>query len=166
MTTGGEKGSGNREQEISMISRSLKSIAKELNIPVIALSQLSRAVENRSGDKRPQLSDLRESGAIEQDADLVAFIYRPEYYGFTQDKEGNSVTGLAYILIQKHRNGALQDVPLRFVNKLAKFMDVDNHPFDSLAPLTPSNDFESGVTYTLPSKLNDWKDDDEGNLPF
>lgn len=165
MTTGGEKGSGNREQEISMISRSLKSIAKELNVPVIALSQLSRAVETRSGEKRPQLSDLRESGAIEQDADMVAFIYRPEYYGLTQDAAGNSVAGLAYIIIAKHRNGGLEDVPLRFIDKLAKFMDVDNNPFETFAPLSPSNDFESGSTFTLPSKLNDLSDDDD-NLPY
>jgi replicative DNA helicase len=165
MTTGGEKGSGNREQEISMISRSLKSIAKELNVPVIALSQLSRAVETRSGEKRPQLSDLRESGAIEQDADMVAFIYRPEYYGLTQDAAGNSVAGLAYIIIAKHRNGGLEDVPLRFIDKLAKFMDVDNNPFETFAPLSPSTDFESGSTFTLPSKLNDLSDDDD-NLPY
>ncbi|MFN7014056.1 MAG: DnaB-like helicase C-terminal domain-containing protein, partial [Bacteroidia bacterium] len=166
MTAGGEKGSGNREQEISMISRSLKSIAKELNVPVIALSQLSRAVETRGGDKRPQLSDLRESGAIEQDADMVAFIYRPEYYGITQDAEGNSVAGMGYIIIAKHRNGGLEDVPLRFINKLAKFTDADNNPFETLTPLAPSNDFETGGSFTLPSKLNDWSDDDDDNPPF
>lgn len=166
MTAGGDKGSGNREQEISMISRSLKSIAKELNVPVIALSQLSRAVETRGGDKRPQLSDLRESGAIEQDADMVSFIYRPEYYGITQDAEGNSVTGLGYIIIAKHRNGGLEDVPLRFISKLAKFTDVDNNPFESLTPLAPSNDFESGGSFTMPSKMNDWSADDDDSPPF
>lgn len=123
--TGDNKG-GTREQEISNISRSLKSIAKELDIPVIALSQLSRAVETRGGDKRPQLSDLRESGAIEQDADMVLFLYRPEYYGFLQDEEGNSTQGIGEIIISKHRNGATGSVNLKFISKFAKFTDVDS----------------------------------------
>ncbi|MEG0500020.1 MAG: replicative DNA helicase, partial [Rikenellaceae bacterium] len=102
---------GNREQEVAAISRSLKSIAKELNIPIIALSQLSRSVEQRGGNKRPQLSDLRESGAIEQDADIVAFIHRPEYYGIKVDEDGNEYPeGTAEIIIAKHRNGSLADV--------------------------------------------------------
>jgi replicative DNA helicase len=96
-----ENKSGNREQEIAFISRSLKQLAKELNVPVIALSQLSRAVETRGGDKRPQLSDLRESGSIEQDADMVIFLYRPEYYGITEDEEGNPVTGMGEVIIAK-----------------------------------------------------------------
>ncbi len=115
----------NREQEISNISRSLKSIAKELNIPVIALSQLNRSVETRGGDKRPQLSDLRESGAIEQDADLVLFLYRPEYYNITHDAEGNPLTGMAEVIIAKHRNGALGRIPMRFISRLAKFVEHD-----------------------------------------
>ncbi len=119
---GGNK-NGNREQEISNISRSLKNIAKELNIPVIALSQLSRAVETRGGDKRPMLSDLRESGAIEQDADMVVFLYRPEYYGMTEDQSGNSNIGKTEVIIAKHRNGALDSVPLKFVHNIAKFED-------------------------------------------
>jgi replicative DNA helicase len=108
---------------------------------------------------------LRESGAIEQDADMVAFIYRPEYYGITQDGDGNSVAGMGYIIIAKHRNGGLEDVPLRFISKLAKFSDADNNPFETLTPLAPSNDFETGGSFTLPSKLNDWSDDDD-NPPF
>ncbi len=117
--------SGNREQEISTISRSLKALAKELNVPVIALSQLSRAVESRGGSKRPQLSDLRESGAIEQDADMVTFIYRPEYYGIEFDEDNNPTKGTAEIIIAKHRNGALDTVRLKFINHLAKFTDLD-----------------------------------------
>lgn len=118
---------GSREQEVSMISRSLKQLAKELNIPIIALSQLNRGVESRSGDdKRPQLADLRESGAIEQDADMVLFIHRPEYYKITEDKQGNSLLGLAEIIIAKHRNGAVGDVRLRFKSELAKFMNQGN----------------------------------------
>ncbi|XOD69163.1 MAG: replicative DNA helicase [Flavobacteriales bacterium AspAUS03] len=122
---------GNREQEISVISRSLKSIAKELDAPVIALSQLSRAVETRGGIKRPLLSDLRESGAIEQDADIVSFIYRPEYYGFrTWDSDdGAPCQGQAEIIVAKHRNGGLDNVRLRFISEQAKFMDMEEYPF-------------------------------------
>jgi replicative DNA helicase len=121
---------GSREQEVSFISRNLKVIAKELNVPIIALSQLNRSVEVRSGTKRPQLSDLRESGAIEQDADIVLFIHRPEKYGFLEDEEGNSLRGIAEIIIAKHRNGALDDVRLRFRDELAKFVDLDEiEPF-------------------------------------
>ena len=112
---------GSREQEVSTISRSLKALAKELNIPIIALSQLNRSTESRE-DKRPVLSDLRESGAIEQDADIVCFIHRPEYYTrATQDGEGNNIKGLAYLIVAKHRSGAVGDVKLHFVSKYAKF---------------------------------------------
>ena len=119
---------GNREQEVSNISRSLKAIAKQLNIPIIALSQLNRGVENRTGlqNKRPQLADLRESGAIEQDAEIVAFIHRPEYYGFTEDEQGNSLEGVAEIIIAKHRNGATDDLRLTFKKQFAKFVEPEH----------------------------------------
>jgi replicative DNA helicase len=113
LMTAGVDTRGSREQEVSMISRSLKAIAKELNIPIIALSQLNRSVESREG-RRPQLSDLRESGAIEQDADMVIFIHRPEYYNINTDEEGNSLKGVAEIIIAKHRNGPTGDVRLAF----------------------------------------------------
>ena len=118
---------GNREQEIASISRALKNLAKELNVPVIALSQLSRAVETRGGDKRPQLSDLRESGSIEQDADVVAFLYRPDYYGFTEDEAGNSVQGIGEVILAKNRSGSLETVQLRFIGKYTKFTDLDSY---------------------------------------
>ena len=124
MTAGKEMFS--REQEVSTISRQLKIIAKELNIPVIALSQLNRGVELRTGDaKKPMLSDLRESGAIEQDADMVLFIHRPERYGVDTDAAGNSTRGIADIIIAKHRNGAVGEVQLRFRNELAQFCDLE-----------------------------------------
>ena len=119
------KGSGNREQEVAFISRTLKAIAKELNVPMIALSQLSRATEQRGGSKRPQLSDLRESGAFEQDADIVAFIHRPEYYGMNTDENGLPTAGLAEIILAKHRNGAVCDVKLRFLKDQARFADME-----------------------------------------
>jgi replicative DNA helicase len=119
-------GGGNREQEISAISRSLKTLAKELNVPVMALSQLSRQVEQRPGAKRPGLSDLRESGAIEQDADMVMFIYRPEYYKLTEDENGNSVAGLAELIVAKNRHGAQDTVNLRWIKEYTKFADWDS----------------------------------------
>lgn len=165
------KGSGNREQEISNISRSIKEIAKELNIPIIALAQLSRSVEQRGGDKKPILSDLRESGAIEQDADIVSFIYRPDYYGIVKDDDGNSNHGIGEIIIAKHRNGKTDRVRLRFVPEYARFENLtqayDNN--DS----TFDNTFESEAnTYTMPSKmsadngLNDFLDNSKEDTPF
>ena len=123
---------GSREQEVSNISRSLKQLAKELNIPIIALSQLNRSVEQRTDDKakggkRPQLSDLRESGAIEQDADIVCFIHRPEYYYKSgEDAEGNDIRGQAEFIIAKHRSGATDTVMLRFVKNYARFENYDD----------------------------------------
>ncbi|MCG8340483.1 MAG: replicative DNA helicase [Cytophagales bacterium] len=120
-----KQGPGNREQEIASISRALKGIAKELNVPVITISQLSRAVETRGGSKRPQLSDLRESGSIEQDADMVLFLYRPEYYGITEDDQGHPAAGLAEVIVAKHRNGSLDNVLLKFIGKYTKFTDAE-----------------------------------------
>jgi replicative DNA helicase len=125
MTVGGNTRMGNREAEISFISRQLKIIAKELNIPIIALSQLSRSVETRGGAKRPQLSDLRESGAIEQDADMVCFIYRPAYYGFTDNGEGYTYPdGYTEIIIEKHRNGSCGIPKIKFDEKTTAFTDL------------------------------------------
>ena len=152
MTAGTTSKAGNREQEISTISRNLKSLAKELDIPVIALSQLSRAVETRGGTKRPQLSDLRESGAIEQDADIVSFIYRPDYYGIEEwdDEEHSSSIGQAELIIAKHRNGGLDNIRMKFIANLGKFEDLQ------------SND----SPYEFQSKMNDDDPSDEskGNL--
>ncbi|AGC66951.1 replicative DNA helicase [Candidatus Uzinura diaspidicola str. ASNER] len=129
MTVGSGNKSFNREQEISIISRSLKSLAKELDVPVIGLSQLSRAVESRGGAKRPLLSDLRESGAIEQDADIVSFIYRPEYYGFSiwDTEERSSCRGEAEIIFAKNRNGIIDNIRLRFINERAQFIDLEEN---------------------------------------
>lgn len=167
MTAGGDgKGGGNREQEISTISRSLKSIAKELNIPVIALSQLSRAVESRGGDRRPQLSDLRESGSIEQDADMVMFINRPEYYGITEDENGMPLNGVANIILAKHRNGAVGDVQLKFTSELAKFSDMERYDYNDdndFGSLPVSDEFDTGAagnTITRSSRMDDDFDDD------
>ncbi len=163
MSAGSNK-NGNREQEISSISRSIKEIAKELNVPIIALSQLSRSVEQRGGDKRPQLSDLRESGAIEQDADIVSFIYRPEYYKINEDELGNSNIGIGEIMIAKHRNGALENVRLRFIKEFARFDNLEND-FDqthfSSDGLTANSNFDNQSTLTLPSKMNSLDQDDD-----
>jgi len=143
---------GSREQEVSIISRSLKGLAKELDIPIIALSQLNRGVEGRTGHegKRPQLSDLRESGAIEQDADMVCFIHRPEYYKIMEDPQGNSLLGIAEIIVAKHRNGATGDVQLKFKNTYAKFLNKDD--------VTDEDNFAG--YQTISSKLNDFSGGD------
>lgn len=159
MTAGGEK--GNREQEISTISRSVKSIAKELNVPIIALSQLSRAVETRGGDKKPQLSDLRESGAIEQDADMVMFIYRPEYYDIKTDEEGESLEGMGEIIIAKHRNGALENVQLKFIANLAKFSNLEtSDEFHFNSGEMPTSDEFGNTTQIRKSRMDDLENDD------
>lgn len=155
MSVEGMKG-GNRVEEVSLISRSLKALAKELNVPVIALSQLSRNVETRGGIKRPMLSDLRESGAIEQDADLVSFLYRPEYYGLTTDEDGNPCQGMVEFILAKHRNGQVATVKMRFLEQNTKFVDYDQN-FIS----TPSGYVDSSMPeqigsdrIKLASKLN------------
>ena len=152
MTSEYGKTSGNREQEIASISRSLKAVAKELNIPVIALSQLSRAVETRGGDKRPVLSDLRESGSIEQDADMVMFIYRAEKYDITEDEDGESTIGVAELLLRKNRNGPTGKVKLKFVERFAKFVD--------------KNYIDSSESIKLKSKSNIEKLDSDNSDPF
>lgn len=144
------KSGGNREQEISTISRSLKAIAKELNVPIIALSQLSRQVESRP-DKRPQLSDLRESGAIEQDADIVSFIYRPEYYKIDQWPDGTPSHDQAELIIAKHRNGSTADVRLSFHGSMARFGDLGSN-FVSHSPEQEDSDFNFQVHRTAPSQ--------------
>ena len=150
--------SGNREQEISTISRSLKGIAKELKIPVIALSQVNRGVETRSpssGSKRPMLSDLRESGAIEQDADIVTFIYRPEYYKIYEWVDGDDSRGQAEVIIAKHRNGSLANIRLKFTAQYAKFSDLDYYE--------DFNDDNNTSMLSMPSSMNE---DNQGNDPF
>ena len=146
---------GSREQEVSMISRSLKQLAKELNIPIIALSQLNRSVESRqTGDgKRPQLSDLRESGAIEQDADIVCFIHRPEYYAKSdQDASGNDIRGLAEFIVAKHRSGSVDDIKMRFKAKFARFENWEEE-----------DNFDLSSTVTVGSRLNSM--DSMGEIP-
>jgi replicative DNA helicase len=174
MTAGGNgKGGGNREQEISTISRNLKALAKELNVPVIALSQLSRAVETRGSSKRPLLSDLRESGAIEQDADIVSFIYRPEYYKIDEwdDDEHSPTEGQAEFIIAKHRNGSLENVRLKFIGNLGKFDNLDEYgtSFDDLP--SKMNMDAPFLTKNLPSANDAFGSnmnsiDDDSDVPF
>lgn len=161
---GKNEGGGNREQEIGSISRALKSVAKELNVPVLALSQLSRAVESRPGinGKKPMLSDLRESGSIEQDADMVLFLYRPEYYGITEDEAGRSTAGVGEVIIAKNRHGEVTTVPLRFIGKYVKFTDLEDNFMPqggfSDGGLMPSQGFDmppNANVITMSSKAND-----------
>ena len=186
---------GNREQEISKISRDLKSLAKELEIPIIALSQLNRGVESRKESKVPQLSDLRESGAIEQDADMVMFLYRPEYYGINNDEMGNSIEGETHIHIAKNRSGVTDTVKLRFIKEYQKFVDIEeNNGFGGFGGgnfggggggFTPGDNPQAGIRrdpsefggskmfipggfQTLPSKANNYSFDDYDDMstPF
>jgi len=171
MTAGGSQKGGNREQEISTISRNLKALAKELDVPVIALSQLSRAVETRGGSKRPLLSDLRESGAIEQDADIVSFIYRPEYYKIDEwdDEERSPTEGQAEFIVAKHRNGGLDNIRLKFIGHLGKFDNLDD--FD-----TPFGEFHSKMNAaanddtfkpdSFPSANDAFGTPDDDGVPF
>jgi replicative DNA helicase len=137
------KNGQNREQEVSAMSRGLKALAKELDIPVIALSQLSRAVEIRGGSKRPMLSDLRDSGGIEQDADIVAFIYRPEYYDIQQDSEGNDTKGRSEIILAKHRNGSPQTVLLGFDGSRTLFKNLVSDAPEFEPPKMQTVDFSA-----------------------
>jgi len=175
--------SGNREQEISKISRDLKALAIELEVPIIALSQLNRSVETRKESKVPQLSDLRESGAIEQDADLVMFLYRPEYHGINNDAMGETIEGETHIYIAKHRNGSTGMEKVRFIKEYQKFVDLEDNRFNSFGGGNsgPKDDPAAGIRrdpsefggskmfipggfQTRPSKLNDanWDDEDMG----
>lgn len=176
---------GNREQEISKISRDLKALAKELEVPIVALSQLNRSVETRTASKVPQLSDLRESGAIEQDADLVMFLYRPEYHGINNDAMGETIEGETHIVIAKHRNGSTGTEKVRFIKEYQKFVDLEDTRFNSFGGGNngsgPKDDPSAGIRrdpgefggskmfipggfQTRPSKMNDasWDDEDMG----
>jgi replicative DNA helicase len=173
MSGTGDKRSSNREQEISTISRNLKGLAKELGIPIIALSQLSREVEKRKeGDKMPQLSDLRESGAIEQDADMVMFLYRPEYYNITANEFGESNKGETHVRIAKHRNGSLETIKLRALLHIQKFTEMESDDFGGMGipkgnwKPVPGEDGDNNARLFIQkgSKMNDGQFDDEA--PF
>lgn len=165
MTAGSSQKGGNREQEISTISRNLKALAKELDIPVIALSQLSRAVETRGGSKRPLLSDLRESGAIEQDADIVSFIYRPEYYKIDEwdDEDQSPTDGQAELIIAKHRNGGLENIRLKFIGELGRFENLEDFdmPFEFESKM--NDNFDQSSFRANPNDAFDGSDD---GMPF
>jgi len=175
MSGTGENRNGNREQEISNISRNLKGLAKELNVPIIALSQLSRAVEQRGakeGSRVPQLSDLRESGAIEQDADMVMFLYRPEYYDVTTSAEGENIKGLTEVKIAKHRNGTLETVKLKALLHIQKFTNWDEDPYSGIGlpgggwrPVEDSGGGGEKLYIQTGSKMNNIANDDD-DQPF
>lgn len=178
MSGGNSNGPGNREQEISKISRDLKALAKELEIPIIALSQLNRAVESRKESKVPQLSDLRESGAIEQDADMVMFLYRPEYYGVENNEMGETIEGETHIHIAKNRSGSTATIKLQFIKEYQKFVDLPDTSFGNFRPMNDnpqagmrrdasgfgdSKLYIPGGFQTMPSKANkvNWEDEND-----
>jgi replicative DNA helicase len=177
MSGGGDNKNGNREQEISKISRDLKGLAKELQVPIIALSQLSREVEKRKeGAKIPQLSDLRESGAIEQDADMVMFLYRPDYYEIGTNEMGESTKGETYVKIAKHRNGSLDTIKLKALLHIQKFIEDEDgsgdfgggnsSPAGGFRPVKPNETGGGGASLYIQkgSKMNDGAFDDDA--PF
>jgi replicative DNA helicase len=177
MSGGGDNKNGNREQEISKISRDLKGLAKELQVPIIALSQLSREVEKRKeGAKIPQLSDLRESGAIEQDADMVMFLYRPDYYEIGTNENGESTKGETYVKIAKHRNGSLDTIKLKALLHIQKFIEDEDGSGDfgnsgatattgNYRPVKPSENGGGASLYIQKgSKMNDGAFDEDA--PF
>lgn len=176
LMSGSADRNSNREQEISKISRDLKGLAKELQVPIIALSQLSREVEKRGGNKIPQLSDLRESGAIEQDADMVMFLYRPDYNGIEQNENGESTKGETYVKIAKHRNGSLETVKLRALLHIQKFVEDENQDISEGSSFNPNmgsgtwkqvpkNDVD-GPSITIQSKMNREGYNDDEDSPF
>jgi replicative DNA helicase len=176
MSGTGDNRNGNREQEISNISRNLKGLSKELNIPIIALSQLSRAVETRKeGNKMPQLSDLRESGAIEQDADMVMFLYRPEYYDITANEMGENNRGETHVRIAKHRNGTLETIKLKALLHIQKFVEDEGDGFNGMGlpaggnwkPVPDADNSGAKVFIQTGSKMNEssYSNDDE-ETPF
>lgn len=149
------KFAANREQEVSYIVRELKALAKELKRPILGISQLNRSVESRGGDKRPILSDLRDSGALEDEADLVAFLYRAEYYGITEDEMGNPTTGVAELIVAKHRDGALDNIELKYVSKYFKFCDAESYYESVFGDLSSSTfDSEAPGSIRLGSRMN------------
>lgn len=163
----GPVNSGSREQEVSNISRSLKSIAKELNVPVIALSQLNRSAELRGGLKRPQLSDLRESGAIEQDADMVLFIHRQDKFGIVTFEDGSSTRGIAEIILAKNRNGPVDDIRLRFREEKAMFIDLEDFEPEGETAIqanTQSMTFGSKMNHDHMHKMGGGFDNESGDF--
>ena len=174
LMSGSADRNSNREQEISRISRDLKSLAKELQVPIIALSQLSREVEKRKeGNKMPQLSDLRESGAIEQDADMVMFLYRPEYYDITANEFGENNKGETHVKIAKHRNGSLETIKLKALLHIQKFIEDDGGDFNpgpapsgggNWKPVSSSGGDEAKLYIQKGSKMNDSTYDEDA--PF